>query len=398
MASDRTQSTRLAEFLGLVSFALALMLLISLGHLRPDRPRALLQGGRRAAPRATSSAPSARSWPSCWCRSSSAWRPLLLPLVLGITGLEALLVPAHRGPLHQGLGPPAAAALAHRVPGAGLRHRARRGRAGARGRRLGRAARRRCSPPASTAPAPSSCSPPACSSRSSWPRSSPSPRSCPRRGRARGRARAVAAHGLGPLQRDAAQGEACAGRSSRSTRRRRRTPRRPRREPAARAQGAARRPTSDLEDEGERAAAAPPPARRRRAAAAAVRRHRPRWPRGRRVDERRRRSRRRKRGSAPRTPPATPRRLHAAAHLDPGRDPVRRRHGQGSACSRRRSTLQSKCGEFGVMGTVVEIHPGPGGHHLRVQARRGRSSTRRSWAWPTTSRWPWRRSPSASTA
>ena len=30
-----------------------------------------------------------------------------------------------------------------------------------------------------------------------------------------------------------------------------------------------------------------------------------------------------------------------------------------------------KSGEFGVLGNVVEIHPGPRGHHLRVQARRG---------------------------
>ena len=34
--------------------------------------------------------------------------------------------------------------------------------------------------------------------------------------------------------------------------------------------------------------------------------------------------------------------------------------------------LQEKCREFAVEGQVAQIHPGPGGHHLRVQARRRR--------------------------
>ena len=41
-------------------------------------------------------------------------------------------------------------------------------------------------------------------------------------------------------------------------------------------------------------------------------------------------------------------------------------------CSRRRKTLQAKCGEFGVMGSVVGDPSRPRGHHLRVQARRRR--------------------------
>ena len=34
--------------------------------------------------------------------------------------------------------------------------------------------------------------------------------------------------------------------------------------------------------------------------------------------------------------------------------------------------LEDKCREFSVEGSVVQIHPGPGRHHLRVQARRRR--------------------------
>ena len=51
----------------------------------------------------------------------------------------------------------------------------------------------------------------------------------------------------------------------------------------------------------------------------------------------------------------------------------------------RRALLEEKCREFAVEGTVVQIHPGPGRHDLRVQARRRREVQRRSPASPTTS-------------
>ena len=82
--------------------ALALMLLISLATYRPARPRALLQGGRRGPRAQLHRARAARSWPSCWSRSSSAWRPCCCRWSLGAHRLEALLVPAHRRALHQG--------------------------------------------------------------------------------------------------------------------------------------------------------------------------------------------------------------------------------------------------------------------------------------------------------
>ena len=46
--------------------------------------------------------------------------------------------------------------------------------------------------------------------------------------------------------------------------------------------------------------------------------------------------------------------------------------------------LEEKCREFSVEGTVVQIHPGPGRHDLRVQAGRRREVQRRSPASPTT--------------
>ena len=49
--------------------------------------------------------------------------------------------------------------------------------------------------------------------------------------------------------------------------------------------------------------------------------------------------------------------------------------------------LEEKCREFSVEGTVVQIHPGPGRHDLRVQAGRRREATARSPASPTTSAW-----------
>ena len=118
------------------------MLLISLATYDPRDPAPFFKAGA-AGPRATSSGPSARSWPSCSIPQLFGMAALLLPLVLGRHGLEALLVPAHRGALHQGRRASSLLLLvAHRVPDPHLRHRARRGRAGARGRRRRRAARR----------------------------------------------------------------------------------------------------------------------------------------------------------------------------------------------------------------------------------------------------------------
>jgi len=64
MASEGYKSTRLAEFAGLLCFALALMLLVSLATYHPHDPAPFFKAGARSR-RATSSAPSALSWPSC---------------------------------------------------------------------------------------------------------------------------------------------------------------------------------------------------------------------------------------------------------------------------------------------------------------------------------------------
>ena len=45
--------------------------------------------------------------------------------------------------------------------------------------------------------------------------------------------------------------------------------------------------------------------------------------------------------------------------------------------------LEEKCREFSVEGSVVQIHPGPGRHDLRVQAGRRREVRARSPASPT---------------
>ena len=106
-------------------------------------------------------------------------------------------------------------------------------------------------------------------------------------------------------------------------------------------------------------------------------------------------------------PPSRPRRLrrrrgarqlHPAPDHHPRRDQGRRRPIDNDRLLEKGRILQAKCGEFGVTGDGEGDPPRPGRHHLRVQARRRASSTRRSSASPTTSPSPSRPSPSASTA
>jgi len=84
-ASGRTRSTRLAEFMGLVAFALALMLLISLATYDPADPAPFFKAGAGGAAR-NFIGPMGAFLAELMVPQLFGMASLLLPLVLGITG------------------------------------------------------------------------------------------------------------------------------------------------------------------------------------------------------------------------------------------------------------------------------------------------------------------------
>ena len=367
-AAKRHESTRRRSSWGSSPSRLALMLLISLATYNPADPVPFFKAGASGPGaqlhRAHRRLPGRAARPPALRRGRAAAAPRARH-----HGLEALLVPAHRRALHQGRRPLAAAALADRVPDPDLRRGDHRGRAGARGRRRrragggdahrqlqphrrlhrgghgavrvadpghpvllrrlpgrasgvpGRALRRRCARPGPT----------------SW-------RPGARRDAARGHQEA---HPEGARGGRRARGERPA-RAQGDRRRRRRDVageghgRAPAQKPLPfqlPTRGAASRRTTPRRWTSEATTATPPSARPRRRARAA--------------------------------PPAPGQRgdFVAAADLDPGRDQARRWDGQDAPVREG----QDPAGQVGGVrghGLGGGDPPGPGGHHLRVQARR----------------------------
>jgi S-DNA-T family DNA segregation ATPase FtsK/SpoIIIE len=85
MPSGRTQSTRLAEFMGLVAFALALMLLISLATYDPADPAPFFKAGANRTAR-NFIGPMGAFLAELMVPQLFGMASLLVPLVLGITG------------------------------------------------------------------------------------------------------------------------------------------------------------------------------------------------------------------------------------------------------------------------------------------------------------------------
>src|SRR4249920_697118 len=84
MASDKRQ-TRLAEFLGLVSFGLALLILISLATYRPTDPAPFFKAGA-TGPARNFIGPVGAFLAELLVPQLFGVAALLLPLVLGLTG------------------------------------------------------------------------------------------------------------------------------------------------------------------------------------------------------------------------------------------------------------------------------------------------------------------------
>ena len=101
MPRSDASRTRRAEFLGLVSFALALMLLISLATYNPRDPAPFFKAGA-SGPARNFIGPIGAFLAELLIPQLFGMAALLLPLVLGSTGWKLFWCRPDRGPLHQG--------------------------------------------------------------------------------------------------------------------------------------------------------------------------------------------------------------------------------------------------------------------------------------------------------